>query len=133
MFKAIGKRINAETVKKVQASYRFDITPDGGGSSTSYIIDLRSGEGEVKSASKTDKADCTLALTDSDFVALMTGKLNPQAAFMKGKLKVKGNIMLAQKLSALMPPKPTKPKQQQPASSSGAAAASDSDKLKSRL
>jgi len=29
------------------------------------------------------------------------GKLNPQMAFMKGKLKIKGNIMLAQKLKAL--------------------------------
>jgi putative sterol carrier protein len=31
-----------------------------------------------------------------------SGKLNPQAAFIKGKLKVAGNIMLTQKLAALM-------------------------------
>lgn len=31
-----------------------------------------------------------------------TGKLNPQAAFIQGKLKVAGNIMLTQKLSALL-------------------------------
>ena len=60
----------------------------------------------VRSAGSSDKGDCTLALSDSDFVALMTGRLNPQAAFMKGKLKIKGNVMLAQKLSALMPQKP---------------------------
>ena len=59
----------------------------------------------VRSAGAGDKGDCTLALSDSDFVQLMTGKLNPQSAFMKGKLKVKGNLMLAQKLSALMPQK----------------------------
>jgi putative sterol carrier protein len=31
-----------------------------------------------------------------------SGKLNPQAAFIQGKLKVAGNIMLTQKLSALL-------------------------------
>lgn len=30
------------------------------------------------------------------------GKLNPQAAFMKGKLKIKGNIMLTQKLKSVI-------------------------------
>jgi putative sterol carrier protein len=30
------------------------------------------------------------------------GKLNPQAAFIQGKLKVAGNIMLTQKLSLLL-------------------------------
>jgi putative sterol carrier protein len=31
-----------------------------------------------------------------------SGKLNPQTAFIQGKLKVAGNIMLTQKLSALL-------------------------------
>lgn len=30
------------------------------------------------------------------------GKLNPQIAFMRGKLKITGNIMLTQKLKSLM-------------------------------
>jgi putative sterol carrier protein len=32
---------------------------------------------------------------DADFVALAEGKLNGQKAYMSGKLKVKGQIMLA--------------------------------------
>lgn len=33
---------------------------------------------------------------------MATGKLNGQKAFMSGKLKVSGNVILAQKLQALL-------------------------------
>ena len=32
----------------------------------------------------------------------VTGKLNAQKAYMQGKLKIKGNIMLTQKLQGLL-------------------------------
>lgn len=48
------------------------------------------------------KADTTLTIADADMVDLALGKLNPQAAFMKGKLKISGNIMAAQKLGPLL-------------------------------
>lgn len=48
------------------------------------------------------KADTTLTVSDDDFVDIALNKLNPQTAFMKGKLKIQGNIMLAQKLGPLL-------------------------------
>ncbi len=67
------------------------------------------------------KADCTIMIKDEDFVSLASGTGKPQQVscfllrlqlllefnsryiqmFMSGKLKVKGNIMLAQKLEKL--------------------------------
>lgn len=48
------------------------------------------------------KPDTTLTVADDDFVEIALGKLNPQSAFMKGKLKITGNIMLTQKLVPLL-------------------------------
>lgn len=47
-------------------------------------------------------ADTTLTVSDDDFVDIALGKINPQLAFMKGKLKIAGNIMLTQKLVPLL-------------------------------
>ncbi|KAA8587379.1 hypothetical protein FQN60_016241 [Etheostoma spectabile] len=47
------------------------------------------------------KADCTLSMSDGDILDLMTGKLNPQTAFFKGKLKITGNMGIAMKLQNL--------------------------------
>ncbi|MEQ2297758.1 sterol carrier protein 2 [Ameca splendens] len=51
--------------------------------------------------SKGKKADCTLSIGDEDLLKLMTGKLNPQTAFFKGKLKITGNMGMAMKLQNL--------------------------------
>lgn len=48
------------------------------------------------------KVDTTLTVADTDMVEIALGKLNPQMAFMKGKLKITGNIMLTQKLVPLL-------------------------------
>ncbi len=45
-----------------------------------------------------DAPDVTIRVSDADLVKLMRGELNAMSAFMTGKLKVKGDMMLAQKL-----------------------------------
>ncbi|MEJ2666143.1 MAG: SCP2 sterol-binding domain-containing protein [Deinococcales bacterium] len=42
--------------------------------------------------------DVTIRISDENLIDLMKGQLNPMSAFMTGKLKVQGNVMLAQKL-----------------------------------
>ena len=40
--------------------------------------------------------------TDADFLAIVNGKLNPQMAFMSGKLKIQGDMGLAMKLQQIL-------------------------------
>lgn len=64
-------------------------------------MDLKSAK-VYEGCPKDGKPNTTLTISDEDFMDMTLGKLNPQAAFMKGKLKITGNIMMAQKLSPLL-------------------------------
>ncbi|CAN5270767.1 SCP2 sterol-binding domain-containing protein [soil metagenome] len=47
-------------------------------------------------------ADATVSIGWDDFLALSDGKLDPMMAFMQGKLKIAGDMMLVQKLAPLL-------------------------------
>jgi len=73
------------------------------GKAQSWAIDLKNGSGSI-SVGVPMKADCTLTANDDDFVAIMTGKINAHQAFMQGKLKLSGNVLLAGKLGNAVKP-----------------------------
>ena len=55
------------------------------------------------SVTNDDKAaDATVSIGWDDFMALSEGKLDPMMAFMQGKLKIAGDMMIAQKLAPLL-------------------------------
>jgi len=47
-------------------------------------------------------ADATIQISKEDFLALGEGTLDPMMAFMQGKLRVQGDMMLAQRLGPLL-------------------------------
>lgn len=98
IFELIGKALEkdgASLVKKTKGIYQFNITPGG-----EWNLDLKNGSGSLSSGTK--KADLTITVSDDDFFAMFQGKLNAQQAFMKGKLKIKGNMGLAMKLNTVL-------------------------------
>lgn len=98
IFERMAKRIaeNPDLAGKIGASFQFNLT---GEQSSSWVIDLKNGA-EVRRG-ELPGADCTVTMSNADFVALATGKLNPMAAFSSGKLKLQGNPMTAMKLQSL--------------------------------
>jgi 3-hydroxyacyl-CoA dehydrogenase/3a,7a,12a-trihydroxy-5b-cholest-24-enoyl-CoA hydratase len=85
-----------ELTSNVNASYVFQLTEP----SSAFSIDLRQGKGAV-SVGAMDKPDCTLELTDKDFLDMTSGKADPQKLYFGGKLKISGNVMASQKLTFL--------------------------------
>nr|CAD1827087.1 unnamed protein product [Ananas comosus var. bracteatus] len=71
-----------------------------------YVVDLK--EGKVTKGPYDGKPDATFSFTDNDFLAIASGKLNPQMAFLRGAIKIKGSISAAQKFTPDIFPKPSK-------------------------
>lgn len=94
-------------VAKVKAVFAFEITKKKGQKPTLvYAIDLKNGQGNVTEG-KPDSADATFTMTDDDFNNVCMGKLNPQIAFMQGKMKIKGNMAAASRFTPDLFPPPT--------------------------
>jgi 3-hydroxyacyl-CoA dehydrogenase/3a,7a,12a-trihydroxy-5b-cholest-24-enoyl-CoA hydratase len=93
-----------ELVKSSNAIFVFDISDK----SVKHTLNLKEGKGSSASGI-IGKPDITIITNEDTFAKLVQGKLNGQKAFSSGKLKIKGNMMLAMKLdkvlAALAPPK----------------------------
>uniref|UniRef100_A0AAR2KTX2 Peroxisomal multifunctional enzyme type 2 n=1 Tax=Pygocentrus nattereri TaxID=42514 RepID=A0AAR2KTX2_PYGNA len=110
VFAEIGRRIKdlgAELVKKVNGIFGWEITKGGKiaaqwSKSNVRSASLFTGNGALHKGPYTGKADVTFIVADEDFMEVVMGKLNPQKAFFAGKLKVRGNIMMSQKLEMIL-------------------------------
>nr|XP_061804407.1 peroxisomal multifunctional enzyme type 2-like isoform X1 [Nerophis lumbriciformis]XP_061804408.1 peroxisomal multifunctional enzyme type 2-like isoform X1 [Nerophis lumbriciformis] len=104
VFAEIGRRIRdagGELVKKVNAIFGWEITKDGK-NAAEWTIDLKNGSGALHRGAYDGKTDVTFTVSDEDFMEVVRGKLNPQKAFFSGKLKIRGNVMLGQKLEVIL-------------------------------
>ncbi|XP_076813049.1 hydroxysteroid dehydrogenase-like protein 2 [Clavelina lepadiformis] len=98
VFDAMQKAMSPSLVAKVNGIFNFKLS--AGDSTESWIVDLKNGSGSITSGE--GQADCVMGMTPDDFVAMFQGKLNSTTAFMQGKIKIDGNMMLAMKLEQLM-------------------------------
>ncbi len=98
VFVAIRDHIekNPELAAKVQTVFGFKLREP----ESAWTIDLKSGTGSVQQGIS-GTPDCTLELKDSDWMAMTSGKADPQQLYMGGQLKIAGNVMASTKLGFL--------------------------------
>ncbi|XP_068206099.1 LOW QUALITY PROTEIN: peroxisomal multifunctional enzyme type 2-like [Palaemon carinicauda] len=107
VFQELSRKLaqDPSVVKKVNAIFLWNINVNGK-LAGQWSVDLKNGSGNVYEGEPTgnEKPNVKITIEDEDMVALMSGKLNAQKAFLSGKLKASGNVMLMQKLGTLMTP-----------------------------
>ncbi|HEY3363831.1 MAG TPA: SCP2 sterol-binding domain-containing protein [Symbiobacteriaceae bacterium] len=100
IFVMMGERVkaNPSKVANLKAAYLFELSGDGGGVFHAVFDNGAAdiGEGTIPNPG------CTVTISTGDFQAMVEGKLNPTAAFMSGKLKIKGDMGLAMKLQSVI-------------------------------
>jgi putative sterol carrier protein len=90
-------KFNAGAAAGLDLVFQFNITDD-----ENYNMAVKDGTLDVQ---KGDAAspDVTLIMDRETLVGIMTGETDGMQAFMGGKLRAEGNMMLAMKLSELFP------------------------------
>ena len=85
----------------IDGVFHWTITKDGK-VAAEHVLDLKSKPPSLQTGAPKVPVDVSIVLSDEDFMSIVQGKLKAPDAFFKGKMKVKGNIMLAQKLDSIL-------------------------------
>ncbi len=100
VFNEMQKRIDANPGKLggIKAVFQFEIT---GADPGNYSVDVGDGTAKV-SEGMAASPNVTITMASNDFIDMVEGRLDSIAAFMGGKLKVTGDMMLAMQLQNLL-------------------------------
>jgi putative sterol carrier protein len=99
LFEQMPSVFNPAAAAGLNKTFQWNITGDEAGV---WAFKINNGEGEVIPGG-VEKPDVTFTISDKDWLAITEGKLDGMNAFMTGKLKVSGDMMLAMKLQNLFP------------------------------
>lgn len=79
----------------VTAAVVYQLTGEGGGT---WTLRVKDGVLEVDEAIASDPApSATIDMAAEDFVQVALGNMNPMQGFMSGKIKIQGDLLLAQR------------------------------------
>ena len=87
-----------EKAATTKATIAFDLSGDAGGK---WWVKIHEGKAESGKGDPAEPANLTLLADAHDWVKIMSGQMDATAAFMQGKLKIKGDMGLAIKLQSL--------------------------------
>ena len=97
IFSAMPQNFNADAAKGMNSVIQFNLGGDGGGT---WHVAIKDGACTVTEGAHASP-NMTMTMAASDYVDMISGKLNGQMAFMSGKLKIAGDMGLAMKMQSL--------------------------------
>ena len=98
-FNAMASIFNPAAAAGMTKTLQWNITGDEAGV---WAFQIVHGEGKLI-PDGVEKPDITFTVSDKDWLSIADGKLDATNAFMTGKLKIAGDMMLAMKVPTLFP------------------------------
>lgn len=99
LFEALSSRFDTQAAVGLTKTLQWNITGDEPGVWAFEIVD---GVGRLIPGG-VEKADTTFTTSDNTWLAIAEGRQDAMKAFMLGKLKVSGDVMLAMKVPDFFP------------------------------
>lgn len=97
LFATMNDNFNASAAAGINAVFQFDFND-----ADNYYIEIKDSDKNIQQGDH-DTPTVTVSTDTATLLGVVSGTVNGMQAFMTGKLKAKGNMMLAQKLNALFP------------------------------
>jgi putative sterol carrier protein len=101
IFTGMAERFQPDKASGVDAAIQWLIAD--GGDEHAYALEVRDGSCETVRG-RVDNPRVTLATDAVSFAKLMAGKAPGPMLYMSGKLKIQGDLMLAQRMTSLFEP-----------------------------
>jgi putative sterol carrier protein len=99
-FDTLPQRFKPEAAKGVKATYQFELSaPDA----ATYHVNVDDGKLTIVEGPAAT-ANATIKMKGEDYVKMANGKLSGTMAFLKGQMKIAGDMMAARKMEQLFPP-----------------------------
>lgn len=98
-----------ERARAVATTYLFLLSdfpgnqPDGARNARGWLVSLKEPLGVKEAVSSELSADCTITITSKDLISIARGDLNPQVAFLEGRIQIGGSMERAIGLSFFLP------------------------------
>ena len=98
IFDSMPQALVPEKAGSTKAVTQFDLSGDQGGK---WWVKIHDGQAESGKGDAPEAPQLTLMADAMDYVKISLGQLDGTAAFMQGKLKIKGDMGLAIKMASL--------------------------------
>lgn len=99
LFRHLAEHMDTEAAAGLNKTIQWNITDAEPGQ---WVLEIVNGKGSLTQGS-VDKPDTTFTTASDTWVAIAEGREDPMRAFLTGKMKVSGDMMLALKAPKLFP------------------------------
>ena len=97
IFDRIPEVFNEAAAQGMDAVFQFNITGDGGGN---WHLTVRDGTFQIQEGNH-ENPSVTLTMSSDRWLSIVNRESNAMQAFMMGRLKASGDLVLAQRLPSL--------------------------------